>query len=160
MNLSAAEEERETVLNQIGPKKQIAEYARQLIADNPEEGFAELKDQLKSTLNAEQFSELGIDSFSNHESAAQELDMKIQEYNDEIESAQNAFRKIAQEAIRKTRESYERKDNLVKQSLRLVYETGFSMIPRSVTDQVIATVNERPADYGFQTEIHLEEGQI
>ena len=123
VNLAVAERKRETVLNEIGPKKQITEYARQLIADNPDKAFAEIKDVLQSALSAEQFSELGIDGFSNRESAVQELDMKIQEYTDEIEVAQNTFRKIAQEAIRKTRESYERKDALVKQSLRLVYET-------------------------------------
>ena len=160
VNLADAEQERETVLNEIGPMKQIAEYARQLIADNPDKDFAELLDELQSTLGAEQFAELGVDDFSDRESAMQELDTKIQNYTDQIETAQNAFRKIAQEAIRKTRESYERKDALVKQSLEFVYDTGFSIIPRTVTDEVIETINKRPADYGFQTEIHLDEGQI
>ena len=128
VDISDAERERDAALNEIGPKKQQAEYALQILEQNPDADFAEIKDQLRSALGEEAYAELGIDSFTDADAATQHLETQIAGYQEYIDATLARFRQETQSAIRAVRELYEAQDEAMKTTLRTIKNSGLGRL--------------------------------
>jgi hypothetical protein len=100
------------------------------------------KDDLKTGLSSSNL-------FAQTETLKKEVNDKKQTYQKALASEMQEYKK-----------TLEKKDTKTKEVLAFLQSIGFTDIPQSVTDQIIAMINRNPKTYGFDEMISFADGNL
>ncbi|NDK10304.1 hypothetical protein GW846_06035 [Candidatus Gracilibacteria bacterium] len=126
---------------------------------------SKIKDILKGEggLGYSYYRELGLETKTSAADIQQALSSAYQEHNEPIVEA----RKVYKGALLQLRDNYQKllkeKDEKTKETLLFLQSIGFTMIPQSITDALIAMINRSPslwAEFGMNEKINLSNGGL
>ncbi|MDD4151248.1 MAG: hypothetical protein PHR68_01415, partial [Candidatus Gracilibacteria bacterium] len=84
-----------------------------------------------------------------------------------LEDLKNEEKELDERYTKEIKDLYEKSGNKVKENdektretLNILDSIGFTLIPKNITDDIIATINKNPANYGFDSRIDLKNGNF